>query len=87
MKKAKLLLSGIAVLAVVGSALAFKAQKEFKVLWTGTTNDQCFKTISVETTNVPAAGTLLYFTTTGPTDPGVATTCPDQTYIKSTINQ
>jgi hypothetical protein len=71
MKKARIMLSGIAVLAVVGGALAFNAKKledknVFCLLPDGSCPAVSYKTIppgTPETTEPCGAGITTYFTT------------------------
>lgn len=73
MKRARLLLSAVAVIAVVGTTLAFKASKERFVLWTASSPDQCKKVEGIKTTAPNQGQFTAYYTTTGPAT-GV-TTC------------
>ena len=41
MKKAKIMLAGLVIIAAVGSGLAFKAQKYSFTIWTGATTNVC----------------------------------------------
>jgi len=64
MKRAKIMLSALAVLAVVGSALAFKASKTFSG------NLRC-----AETTTTTTICPLLTYSTTTITSPGTTMAC------------
>ena len=70
MKKAKMMLAGIAVLAVVGGALAFKAKSAFSdaycTIATNVWNGTCPNSINqaVFTTDPAGAAGLFYYTTT-----------------------
>jgi len=64
MKKAKILMTAIAVFAIVGGALAYKAHKAHTKrlgTWFCSTRTTCICTITVSTTNNPAA-TKMYCT-------------------------
>lgn len=87
MKKIKIMLTGIAVLAVVGGALAFKAQKfTYKKICIGTSpapEDCNILKTNWRTTNIPTE-TFSYYThiTDGATNCAAVTDCPTQTYLK-----
>lgn len=66
MRRARLLLSAIAVLAVVGIILAFKAKEVFFVLWTANAANQCTRAEGLKTTVAGQGQFTAYYTTTGP---------------------
>lgn len=76
MKKAKIMLSAIAVIAVIGGAVAFKA-KSFtnpNVFYRNTINGHCNAPVNLKTVPV---GTPLSFTTSGDyTTLAIDATCP-----------
>ncbi|HWK08123.1 MAG TPA: hypothetical protein VNS58_31050 [Puia sp.] len=54
MKQAKIMLSAIAIFAVVGGALAFKAKHSYThILYTGTTSTLCSSTLATTTATSP----------------------------------
>ena len=61
MKNAKFFLSAIAVLAIVGGALAFKAQKVYSTVWYPGTNNFCTLS-STSYTFVAGVSTIAYDT-------------------------
>jgi hypothetical protein len=61
MKKAKIALSIIAILAVIGGAFAFKTSRG-NVFYYGTTKTYCHYTIVAETTNNPTVPISFYTT-------------------------
>ncbi len=66
MKKAKIMLASMAILAVVGSSLAFKANKFGAIIWTGTAPNDCLQqTVNFTLTDEPV-GDQLYVTTIDP---------------------
>ena len=73
MKKAKIMLSAIAVLAVVSGTVAFKAHRTNVHIWTSNTQDQCLRQTSITTTDAQIGNTVFY-TLAGPSA-GVTTTC------------
>jgi hypothetical protein len=74
MKKAKLLLTGIAVLAIVGGALAFKAKSAFnKNYCTSDTSGTCPNFASAKKGGT--SGTIIYYVTTAGTDCSEAPNC------------
>lgn len=79
MKQAKMLLSGIALFAVVGGAFAFKAHKFSSVaIWTASSPNACARVTNLTTTNVVTTKTA-YFTLAGPATG--TTTCTTTTYL------
>jgi hypothetical protein len=68
MKKAKLVLSAIAVFAVIGGAFAFKASFAQKNVWCKTSGScliTSYRTLPIAgavTTNQPCAGTNVFYT-------------------------
>ncbi|MCF6407518.1 hypothetical protein L3C95_31795 [Chitinophaga filiformis] len=84
MKKARVLLSAIAIFAVVGGAFAFKAKKNYSIVtyYVGTTSTllptRTISNATSTTTQIPGA-TLYYFTT-------VSTAFPTSTgYVYTTF--
>ena len=77
MKKAKVILSGIAVVAVLGGAFAFKAKRENHVLFLGTTSTLC--TLRVSGATVGTTGQRFF------TSDESTTICPIST-LYTTIN-
>ena len=77
MKKAKLMLSAIAVFAVLGGTLAFKASGHFFTFYTDSTNGLCESQVVLQSTT-DANGTFFpeYYTTTISTEacPGITLT-------------
>jgi hypothetical protein len=68
MKKAKIMLMAIAVLAIVGGALAFKATQKFPYGVCDTVNGFCsLHQVSLNLTTVPSGGTIT--TVAPPTQP------------------
>jgi hypothetical protein len=63
MKKAKIMLSVIAILAVVGGAFAFKTSRS-TIFFYGTTKTYCPYTLVATTTNDPLVPVLFYTTST-----------------------
>ena len=64
MKKVKVMLAGIAVLAVIGGAFAFKAKTEFgSVVYTSTRSSGC-NVANVNSTTCTIQVTGVYYTTT-----------------------
>lgn len=63
MKKAKIMLSAIAILAVVGGAFAFKAKSKVAI-YTGTTSTLCTQLTNVGLTDI---GTTVHYSTTSTT--------------------
>lgn len=80
MKKAKLMLTGITVLAVVGGLFAFKAAKfnQLKDVFIEAADGKCTLKVTL-TTTIPALGTPIDYSLVSTTDP-----CPGITY---TTNQ
>ena len=77
MKRAKLLLSAITVLAVVGGALAFKVKTNPNVFTSNQVNGKCDELIPYRTV---APGTAGSFTISGSiTTQQLTTTCPAAT--------
>ncbi|WP_081146145.1 hypothetical protein [Niastella vici] len=63
MKKAKLMLTGIAILAIVGGALAFKAKSAFSTQFcTSTTSGTCVS--SFQNGKTATSGTRTYYVVT-----------------------
>ena len=74
MKKAKLMLTGIAVLAVVGAALAFKAKSTFNTSYcTSNTSGTCPNFISGKKPGT--TGTRIYYVITDGTDCTASPNC------------
>lgn len=82
MKKAKIMLIAIAVLATVGGALAFKAQKFTTTKYcttdsnpNPTTDKNCKLFITSITTDIPVQADFTVFWTTTETNCGTGLTC------------
>lgn len=80
MKKAKIMLAAVALFAVVGSSLAFRAKsKENVFLYTGTTNTSCPTSITEASTVVGLITkpfTITYYTTADEPAPCRTTSAP-----------
>jgi hypothetical protein len=93
MKKAKIMLAVIAVLAIVGGTLAFRAKTGTHVFFAygtkvvlGQTLTGCLipYTLPLTTTTTTAGGVFLYYSTTV-TDPNVLTIVPDYPCFTYTV--
>jgi hypothetical protein len=81
MKQAKFAISALAVLAVVGSTLAFKAHSFVsKRLYVGTTSTFCTLISSVTITTTGTGTKLFYTTAPSGSIPTTSTDCPSRAY-------
>jgi len=68
MKKAKLMLSALAIIAVAGTALAFNAMKEFQFVYTGTSSTDCTHLVigaRIAPSGIPNIFASVFSTTSG----------------------
>jgi len=86
MKRVKVMLTAIAVLAVVGGALAFKAQKfSLRKICYGTTTEAALCQTFAETSTITNVGSESFYYTQVPnsaTNCANVISCPTQTYLK-----
>jgi len=81
MKKIKIMFAGLAIIAVVGTSLAFKAAKFGSTIFTGTSATSCPTQLN-NSTFVVNTGSALYATTVG----GSMTNCVPVDISSLTLN-